>query len=137
MCYRIIVIKRRKVFQIVYIIWLLISTILSLLSLISFYPNYHDAYFPLIIDITTVLLFLPFYFIFFYGVVLHLFVNQVPSNKITKFIFIILYLTVFLYSIKFLDFYTFEIRFIISFIGATIGTLHYVITGIIYKKSYK
>lgn len=47
---------------------LYIATVILIITIIIFYPDYNNGIFPLFSDITTFFIFLPAYFLFFWGV---------------------------------------------------------------------
>lgn len=79
-----------EVFKIYYM-WLFVSFLVSL-WMVSFYPNYNDNEFVLFTDITTILFFLPGFFLMFYSILVQLLLLLVKKAGAIAPLAIILYI---------------------------------------------
>lgn len=112
-----------------YYFFLLIFLTLSLFGVILSYPDYNNSYFPLFLDLQTILIFIPSYSILFYGVFLHLIKNKlkktsflksmITSNKLTC--LYIITITAFILYIQ--DFYSLKIKILLLIPSTLIGFL--------------
>jgi len=116
----------------IHICWVLVSVIFLTYLVVKFYPNYKDNEFTLFTDITMIV-FLPAYFSILW-LVIHLKSIFIKKQRIDVIISTIILLVAFIHSILLMDF-GFYINGIISFIGLTIGFIHYFITEVLFRKS--
>lgn len=105
--------------------WLIGSITLSLFNIIYFFPRYEGHEYPLFLDITTSLIFIPSLFILFYGGIPVLLEQKLNLNKrYLMYIKTLLYIATFFLSLSFLDFYSLKIRIIVSLIGVLVGIIY-------------
>ncbi len=116
----------------IYICWVFVSVLILGYLVVKFYPNYKDNEFPIFTDITMIV-FLPAYFSILW-LVIHLKSIFIKKQMIDVVISIIILLVAFMHSILIMDF-GFIINGIISFVGLTIGFIHYFITEVLFRKS--
>lgn len=126
----------KKIQIVIYPFWIILSFLTSIFIMIKLYPNYINNEFPLFTDLT-LLLFLPAFFIFSYSII-HLFGRILSSivaisNKWILLIQAFLIFMVFIISLNFMEF-SLGIRIMISIIFIIIGSLHFIITNILYRK---
>lgn len=126
----------KKIQIVIYLFWIILSFLTSIFIMIKLYPNYINNEFPLFTDLT-LLLFLPAFFIFSYSII-HLFGRILSSivaisNKWILLIQAFLIFMVFIISLNFMEF-SLGIRIMISIIFIIIGSLHFIITNILYRK---
>jgi len=122
----------KKGIKAIYICWVLVSVLILTYLVVQFYPNYKDNEFPLFTDITMIV-FLPAYFSILW-LVIHLKSIFIKKQRIDVIISIIVLLVAFVHSILIMDFGLF-MNGVISFIGLTIGFIHYFITEVLFRRS--
>ncbi|WP_010252788.1 hypothetical protein [Acetivibrio cellulolyticus] len=122
----------KKEITAIYICWVFVSVLFLTYLVVKFYPTYKDNEIPLSTDITMIV-FLPAYFSMLWLVV-HLKSFFIRKQRIDVIISIIILLVAFIYSILIMDF-SFITNVFISFIGLTIGFIHYFITEVLFRKS--
>lgn len=107
-----------------------ISVLICSLLVYKFWPIYENNMFPLFTDITTILLFLPSFFIVFFSfpVSILLTLSKQLKKAIKISMVLLIYMMVFLFSLNALDFYSIRLRGLISFVTSLPGLLHFIIS---------
>lgn len=121
----------------IYFFWLSLTSIISILGIINFFPTSKDEMFPLFQDITILLLFLPSYFIIFFGIIPHLILCFISSPLLRRSVIFSLLIIAYTYSLVFFNFYSIEIRLITSLFFAGTGFVYFNITNILKQRINK
>lgn len=120
----------------IYLIWTIITLALSITGLIKYKPYYDtcDMAFPLFTDITTVIFFLPSYFILLW-MIAHILYVFVVNQKIKAASIACVIVGGFLLSLNFLDSYPIYIKILVSVVVMSITYVYFFITTFLFRKS--
>jgi hypothetical protein len=119
-----------------YLIWTITTLALSIAGITKYKPYYDtgDMAYPLFTDITTVLFFIPSYFILLW-LLTHILYVFVANQKIKAVSITFVIVGGFLLSLNFLDSYPIYIKILVSVVVMSITYIYFFITTFLFRKS--